>query len=908
MRLFLPSPAGSVESTSTGTVAAPVSYAEGTITHDDDEVGAAGVFKQNQIPGGLTSTVEASTDDNKTNVEKWVSGAGNPRGGGYQPFLGTHALKGSEVKISFDFKFNGIKTYVSIHGNTDILSNRNGENAKGTGKVITFNGGNETADKKLYVYTGSGDDEATCEEIPNATREKWYHIETVSDVATEKKVTVKVYNYKADNNYTSETPLLEKTYPFRDTAVDGISGFSVCTKQNSVTNYIDNIYINDATFDGIFVTTDGNATVNKEITAAGETVEITPVAKNGQKVKSVTVNGATDNLEESGGKYTYTVQEGDEAVDVKVVYTRSDVKSIEIAGDATVKKGEAEAPHEVTYTATVKDTKDYDFTKDEVEVVWELRDEAGTSVTSVDGVTLTEDPENQLQATLSVSSALASATKVTVTAKVATNIDVPETYSEGKKAVSLVTENVYNILATNVTPEGEVGGTVHVNVKDGDSDISQITENATLQVVAEPKAGYTVESVKYATKTASGEQKAINNAGGNNYEVAMNTINDDITIYVVFKANDLTIANSSASDIEIAVNGTVTSDLTKVHVGDKINVYAVQNKKISTLTVQETEGSANVDGVTGHSFTMPAKNVTVSATTEEWNDGKYFEADFNHVTTGSDGQFKLTEKDKVFDSTGEGTLKGAWETSTSAINRQTTVNVEEVVSESDQALKFTFTDNNRSKSVYKLTDAVSLAESQSTKMSFDFKMTNAYDMTGTNDKNCATEISFVNSDNDLLFAIRWNRQRTSAGEQVDHKLQIYATEPANLTTGKVSYRDESGKYDNRDAWGSNAFVMTAGLTPAQVQKEAADVTPAADTWYTAEVTFTGTQIDVKISAKSGGEELGSATFDLTGKKDLKRDLKSIIFFLDSGSASAPGASGNYISFDNLKAQAGWVEE
>ena len=50
---------------------------------------------------------------------------------------------------------------------------------------------------------------------------KWYHVDAVVNNTT-KKTTIKIYNYKANNNFTNETALYDKTVDFRDSTVAGV--------------------------------------------------------------------------------------------------------------------------------------------------------------------------------------------------------------------------------------------------------------------------------------------------------------------------------------------------------------------------------------------------------------------------------------------------------------------------------------------------------------------------------------------------------------------------------------------------------------------------------------------------------------------------------------------------------------
>ncbi len=902
-------PLGSVTA-ETGEVAeASVDYPKGkvgTITYDEEDATTNFVdFSR------FTPSTASNANGNKTKFERLVAANNHPAGAKFIPFTESYTMTGEAIDVSFDINLQNDKTWVAIAGNTPIVATDHRNNNPG-GRIISV--GRDTG-ATLNVYTSTEDATATAVAGTDLAA-KWYHIEAVVN-ASNKEVSLKVYDYKANNNYATATPLYTTSAPvgWRDATLTGVSGIFVASDTNSATVNIDNIYMNDDTFNVPIAVNATDATVSpafvnttEDKATTGQEITITPTKKNGQKVTAVKVNGEETGVEPGdSGTYKYTTTGNEESIAVTVEYARNDIDSVTVTGPTTVAMGE-DAAATYTYTATVKDVAGYEFTNDDnITVTWELKADDGSGTVSETDATLAQNEDNELQATLSVPSTLSGAKTVKIYAKVQEKVEVPETTKDGELAVKLSQEPVYQV-STDVTPAE--GGSVQLDEKNGGTNITEIGQSKTLVVKVTPNDGYEVDTVKYALDSDSETKQDITKQDPD-YELDMTSITGNITVYVVFKAKDLTIENSSSDDIEIAVNGTVTTELSKVHVGDKINVYAKANKQITSLTVQDAdEGPVeNSD----NSFTMPAKNVTVSAVTDSW-EGQYFTADFNHVTTQATDDsteyhpFKIAEQNKAFDSTDEGTLKGTW----GSTNRQVTINAEEVGSAADMALKFTPGKStpadklNRSKSVYSIDTPVSLEKSQSTKMSFDFKMNNTYPM-GDDKRTYTEEISFANSENDTLFALRWSREKPQGQTAVDHMLQIYATEPANLNIDKVSYRGEDGVYSNKDAWGSNAFVMTSGLTPAQVQKTEADVVPAADTWYTAEVTFTNTKIDVTIKTKDGGDELGSATFDLTDKKALKRDLKSVIFFHDMGAGGLTGSDTSYISFDNFKAQAGWVE-
>ena len=120
------------------------------------------------------------------------------------------------------------------------------------------------------------------------------------------------------------------------------------------------------------------------------------------------------------------------------------------------------------------------------------------------------------------------------------------------------------------------------------------------------------ELVSAVSPIASGDVIEITKAGSKNY-IIMSIFNGMRITNVTILPSPVTYYNANIGSVE---NGTVSVDKDVATEGETVNVTATPDKtfKLSSITVKDADGN-NVE-VNGTSFTMPAKNVTVSATFE----------------------------------------------------------------------------------------------------------------------------------------------------------------------------------------------------------------------------------------------------------------------------------------------------
>lgn len=337
-----------------------------------------------------------------------------------------------------------------------------------------------------------------------------------------------------------------------------------------------------------------SATADKYEVNAGDTVTIT-VKKNAGRKISVT---AKDNKEasiavaESDGKYTFTMPEEGNAT-VTVTYARADVTSVTVNGDTTqIQKGQSASG----YTATLK--------AGETEV-------AGDVVWTVVGKTSADTKFENGALTIGADETAETVTLTATTRKDITVDSDDDNTISGTKTITVVSEPVYNI-----TKGTETNGTFKINVGSTENATTAKTGD-TITIVPTPAVGYVVSEVSY-TPNGGDKQVVANNEG---YKVT--GITADITVNVTFTAIPYTITNSNATadennnSIKIKVGVAEASAEASV-IANYQNTITVEpimaeGYKLSTLTYQVGTDEP-VDILSSKSFSMPASDVTVTAT------------------------------------------------------------------------------------------------------------------------------------------------------------------------------------------------------------------------------------------------------------------------------------------------------
>ena len=564
-----------------------VPYAEGTITYDD--VDDVKVFTEvGRVTGSLETT---ALNGNATKVEQLAANGGKARAK-YVPYSGDE-LVGENITVSYDVTFPARVGYMNIIGGDYTGSSAASEMDDGnavTKKIVTV--GCETNTNELCVYEGT-----TKVDIAGTDgTAKWYHVVAKIN-ATTKKVSLSIYDYKANNNYENETAVYDKELDFRDTNVTGVSGLTHYSLSNESKVQIDNIYINDPSYvTPIDVTvtapeeTDGTLKVDKTKVRADDVITITATPAAGKKVTAVKVNGVAVTYNDG---YKYTVTGEEDAIVVTAEFARADAATVEVAGASSVQKGET-----AQYTATIKDDAGTVLAGD---VEWTVEGAQDTSNTKIENGLLTVGADE---------------TASTLTVKAATKKDVAneedETKVEGTATVTVATEAVYN-----VTKGTETNGTFTVSA-------TQATEGTEITIVPSPAEGYQVKEVSYS-KTEDGSEKQV---VSDNSGYKFNAPAYNVTVNVEFEAISYTITDETVEEngnsVTIKVDGSEAATAT---VGQTVTIEptVAQGYKVDTVIVMNGEQPVEVSNNT---FTMPAANVTVTVTFVAW-DGIYGNVNFD---------------------------------------------------------------------------------------------------------------------------------------------------------------------------------------------------------------------------------------------------------------------------------------
>ena len=175
--------------------------------------------------------------------------------------------------------------------------------------------------------------------------------------------------------------------------------------------------------------------------------------------------------------------------------------------------------------------------------------------------------------------------------------ELPETFGNVKEGETSFTATFTQLYTLTITQPTE-GGTISATV--GETPVEdEVAEGATVTLEATPAAGY--KFVEWDVKKSD---------GGESVTVTDNAFTmpaDDVTVTATFQAIDYTITISETT------NGTVTTDKTTAHIGDVVTltVSPADGYELEDLTV---EADGKTITVTDNKFTMPAGNVTVTAT------------------------------------------------------------------------------------------------------------------------------------------------------------------------------------------------------------------------------------------------------------------------------------------------------
>lgn len=560
-------------------------YADGTNTYDTE--GAANSFVDYSR---VTVSIADGVNGNTTKVQNLKTGNGSS-GAGYNPYTVAFPAKGEAVATSFDISIPTRNAWVSVRGTQPGTNDRNNNAA---GRIFTIGAEGSAV---IKIYSGADVvDEITGTDIIN----EWYHVDAVVNNTT-KKVAIKVYDYKANNNYTKETALYDKTVDFRDNTVAGVVAMDYHSNTANANMQIDNLYINDPSYVTPINVTATDVTVDKAQVVKDDVITITPTVPAGKKLSAVKVNGTA--VTAVDGKYTYTVTGEESAIAVTADFVRADVDNVVVSSTNT----DVQIGQKGTYKATVYADADkkIDITKDSA-ITWSV-ESATEGVSLADGTVMAQDGTLTVAADQAVGKLTVKATAVK---DIASSDDTDANKVVGTFDVNVISEPSYQIAVA--TPEN---GTATVTVGENIAATS-VKQSETLEIVPKANAGYEIDTVSYRLTTAEDVADSYTTVTANEgkYTVAGTALIGNITVKVTFKAINYTITNNTVAEngnsIAIKVGD---ADATTATIGQTVTIVPTlaANYKVSTLEVKNGDAAVQV---TNNTFVMPAANVTVTAT------------------------------------------------------------------------------------------------------------------------------------------------------------------------------------------------------------------------------------------------------------------------------------------------------
>lgn len=560
-------------------------YADGTNTYDTE--GAANSFVDYSR---VTVSIADGVNGNTTKVQNLKTGNGNS-GAGYNPYTVAFPAKGEAVATSFDISIPTRNAWVSVRGTQPGTNDRNNNAA---GRIFTIGAEGSAV---IKIYSGADVvDEITGTDIIN----EWYHVDAVVNNTT-KKVAIKVYDYKANNNYTKETALYDKTVDFRDNTVAGVVAMDYHSNTANANMQIDNLYINDPSYVTPINVTATDVTVDKAQVVKDDVITITPTVPAGKKLSAVKVNGTA--VTAVDGKYTYTVTGEESAIAVTADFVRADVDNVVVSSTNT----DVQIGQKGTYKATVYADADkkIDITKDSA-ITWSV-ESATEGVSLADGTVMAQDGTLTVAADQAVGKLTVKATAVK---DIASSDDTDANKVVGTFDVNVISEPSYQIAVA--TPEN---GTATVTVGENIAATS-VKQSETLEIVPKANAGYEIDTVSYRLTTAEDVADSYTTVTANEgkYTVAGTALTGNITVKVTFKAINYTITNNTVAEngnsIAIKVGD---ADATTATIGQTVTIVPTlaANYKVATLEVKNGDTAVQV---TNNTFVMPAANVTVTAT------------------------------------------------------------------------------------------------------------------------------------------------------------------------------------------------------------------------------------------------------------------------------------------------------
>ena len=257
---------------------------------------------------------------------------------------------------------------------------------------------------------------------------------------------------------------------------------------------------------------------------------------------------------------------------------------------------------------------------------------AGTAMTAANQFKVVKDVtngDNVVETWYGASATVTEPTQV-ITVGDGPNIHIgrPGTFSFSfdpvKMKLTVTSEFIYN-----VTVNEAQNGTVTANP-------TQAKAGETVALAIEPALGYEVDQIT----VKNGEE----NVAVENNQFTMPA--GDVTVTVTFKAIDYTITVTQGE------NGTIAADKTTAHVGEVLTLTNTPKEDCVFVSYTVTDAEGNPVTVENNKFTMPASNVTVTATFRalevtysiKWGEGDNWST-VNEIgmTKGADGKWISTQ-------------------------------------------------------------------------------------------------------------------------------------------------------------------------------------------------------------------------------------------------------------------------
>lgn len=365
--------------------------------------------------------------------------------------------------------------------------------------------------------------------------------------------------------------------------------------------------------------------VSAEQADAGETITITP--KTGYTVANVNVTSSDVEITAGETNWTFTMPEKDvvllAAIDSHLISTEGDTEAV------TVSDNQAKAGDVVTITPTQRfSTVDVELSSDEVN--FNTGESGWTFVMPDEDVTISVTIKSYNITTAGDSSYIT----VGNSAKVGSTVSVTPTNGATMNTISIVVSGGVEVTAgaeayTFTMPGNDVSVTAtlasHTITTAGDDTYISVSNSAKLGDTVEvtPTNGATMSTLSIAISGVTVT------AGVSSYTFTMP--NDDITITATLASFNISTAGDS-SYITAPVSAKMFST---------VEVTPTNGADMSSVSITVSGDIPVTTGTTSYTFTMPANDITVTATYVEPHHD--YSQDYLTFTTSEPSTFKFVE-------------------------------------------------------------------------------------------------------------------------------------------------------------------------------------------------------------------------------------------------------------------------